>query len=386
MNHRFASTTQQHFNSEESSLKLKNIIADLLHIFNIIEVMEPPHEAITGINAIFYVLSGCMQPILMTTCRYAGLADSSSQLYMLFYYIGPALVILPLWVDGTTVWPSSMTIVKAAGIAMFDIGSQTLNYTGASLAGPTIFAIVYSSVTIWTAVFSQILLRRKISAWQWASVVLVFLGLTLAATDSAKLGGDVFHGLLLVLVGSMTHGLTYVMLEGVMTVGNDTLSVGQNCAIQGLVASFCFGLWQIVYTIPRWDETIGGPMEEAGTTPRRAIEILFMFGLTNLIHAMTFLHTSRHFMGGATSAGVMKGLQAVLVFVATHILYCGRSGGEEMCFTRGKLLSLITVAGGVTFYGFATSARENGGSRGGGYERIQGIDKANGTEIELEVE
>ena len=36
-------------------------------------------------------------------------------------------------------------------IALWDISSTSLNYTGASLSGPTIFAIIYSSVTIWTA-------------------------------------------------------------------------------------------------------------------------------------------------------------------------------------------------------------------------------------------
>lgn len=208
--------------------------------------------------------------------------------------------------------------------------------------------------------------------WQWVAVLIVFGGLTLTATDSSKLGRDVLHGLVLVVVGSIMHALTYVMLEGIMTVGDEKLSIPQNCAVQGIVAATCFFLWQVVYTIPRWEGLIGEPMEQAGTTVWAALGILVMFAGTNLVHAMTFLHTLRHFAGGATSAGVMKGLQAVLVFVATHFLYCGRSGGEEMCFTRGKFLSLTTVAGGVTAYGVATSARERTGSRGGqGYHRVQ---------------
>jgi drug/metabolite transporter (DMT)-like permease len=330
-----------------------------------------PHDNVTLANAAFYVVSGCAQPILMTTCRDAGLANSSSQLYMLFYYIGPALVIIPLWFEGTR-WPSRRTVLRGCGIAFFDICSQTLNYTGASLAGPTIFAIVYSSVTVWTAVFSQLLLGRTMNRWQWLSVVVVFGGLTLTATDSAKLGGEVLHGLLLVVVGSIMHALTYVMLEGIMTVGDQKLSIPQNCAVQGMVAATCFFLWQVVYTIPRWETLIGDPMQEAGTTVWMALGILVLFAGTNLIHAMTFLHTLKWFEGGATSAGVMKGLQAVFVFVATHFLYCGRSGGEEMCFTRGKFLSLITVAGGVTAYGVATSNRERTGSRGTGqgYQQI----------------
>jgi len=224
-----------------------------------------PRDSVTWANAAFYVLSGCCQPLLMTICRDAGLANSSSQLYMLFYYIGPALVIIPLLSERTK-WPSTMTILRGSGIALFDVCSQTLNYTGASLAGPTIFSTVYSSVTIWTAFFSQMLLGRTMNPWQWLAVVIVFGGLALAATDSARVGGDVTHGLMLVLLGSAMHALTYVMLEGIMTVGEQKLTAAQNCAVQGLVAGTCFFLWQLVYTLPRWDDKIGIPMEQAGTS------------------------------------------------------------------------------------------------------------------------
>ena len=51
---------------------------------------------------------------------------------------------------------------------------------------------------------------------------------------------DVLHGLLLVGIGSIVHAMTYVTLEGIMTVGDDKLSIAQNCAVQGMVAAMCF--------------------------------------------------------------------------------------------------------------------------------------------------
>ena len=50
----------------------------------------------------------------------------------------------------------------------------------------------------------------------------------------------------------------------------------------------------------------------------------------------------------------MKAFQAVLVFIVTQVLHCGRYGGEEMCFTIYKFLSLITVIVGVIGYGIAS--------------------------------
>ena len=96
-------------------------------------------------------------------------------------------------------------------------------------------------------------------------------------------------------------------------------------------------------------------MNVAGTTYRQAAIILSLIALSNLVHSSTFFFTLKYFPGGSTSAGVMKGLQAVLVFVVTHFVYCGRGyGGEEMCFTNKKFVALITVSTGVMGYGYAT--------------------------------
>ena len=111
-----------------------------------------PRMTVVSMNAALYVLSGCSQPLIMTMCRDAGLADHRCQLYMLFYYLGPASVVFRLLAEHVA-WPSKKVILKASGIALFDIAAQSMNYTGASLAGPSIFAIVYSSVTVWTAQF-----------------------------------------------------------------------------------------------------------------------------------------------------------------------------------------------------------------------------------------
>ncbi|CAB9496767.1 Transporter permease protein [Seminavis robusta] len=310
----------------------------------------------------------------MTLCKDAGLADPNCQLYMLFYYLGPAsvgLLMLNQAHEGLPSWPM---ILRAASITLFDIAAQALNYTGAALAGPTIFAIVYSSVTVWTAVFSRILLKRHLLPGQWIGIVIVFSGLALTATDnSVQVGSGVSHGLLLVTIGSAMHGLTYVMCEIVMVVpdhimsdmprwlqmlmgdkNTQRLSVVQNTAVQGFFAMSSLLVWQLVYTLPRMDEFILEPMHEAGTSYSKAAVILGSFALANLVHALSYFFTLRHFPGGATSAGVMKGLQAVLVFVVTAYFYCGVTGGSEMCFSPTKFSSLVTVVGGVALFGVYT--------------------------------
>ena len=389
----------------------------------------------TPLNII--IITSLMQPILMAYAQQAGLANPKCQLYMLFYYIGPALVATKMKCRrsssssyrkqecssndnnnntasyyGTTahsssdiskdevysecfgeeddneddeerLWPSKPLLIKASCIALFDIFAQSMCYTGNNLAGPTIFAIIYSSVTIWTALFSKVLLSRSLSKFQWLGVCFVVIGLSLTAKDSSKVGQRVFLGAMLILVGSSFHGLTYVMSEIIMTAPSSIQHEGQrerqhisihgNCAVQGIVATGILLMWQIIYTFPHRQSLILDQMAEQHTTPIKAIVILITIALANLLHSVTFYTTLKHFPGGATSAGVLKGLQAVLVFAASAIILCGSIGGVEMCWSRGKFISLVIVVFGIMVYGMFTEKKKGGSSttRKGGYHRIE---------------
>ncbi len=334
---------------------------------------EKSSMSLKWIIAIIYIISGATQPLLVTLVKISGLGDHTCQLYMLMYYLGPSCVSFTLCRPGAgterkRVW--SLSTVKASAIALIDVAAQTINYTGATWAGPTIFAIIYSSVTIWTAVYSRILMGRKLKIIQWFAIFIVFGGLAITATDSVSVGPDVFKGSIFVLVGSSFHAMTYVLSEGIMTDG-EQFSPQMNCAIQGIVASIIYLWWQLVYTSKHLQERVIDPMEAAGTSLPKAIVVLMSLSLSNLAHALSFFYTLKNYPGGATSAGVMKGLQAVLVFIFTSIVYCGSTGGDEMCFSTIKLMSLVIVIGGVALFTAATDLNETRSGRvltSGGHE------------------
>ena len=149
-----------------------------------------------------------------------------------------------------------------------------------------------------------------------------------------------------------------------MTTGEEKISVRANCAVQGFVALFCFSVWELVYTLPRFEELIASPVKAAGSTWMDATLVLISIGLANLIHGLSFFVTLKNFPGGSVSAGVMKGLQAVLVFVFTSLVFCGSSGtGEEMCFDTLKLISLVVVLIGILIYGWQTDIRHRQGGQ-----------------------
>ena len=103
------------------------------------------------------------------------------------------------------------------------------------------------------------------------------------------------------------------------------------------------------------------------------LSLLCIFSFISFIHSITFFHTLCHFPGGATSAGVFKALQVVLIFVFTDWVYCGRIGGEEMCFSKAKFFSLITIAGGAILHGMVAKESEKKNSSQG-YENIEEVE------------
>lgn len=211
------------------------------------------------------------------------------------------------------------------------------------------------------------------------------------------MGAKIFIGACLILVGSSFHGLTYVLSEMIMTTNVDNspssvkspvknrdntseqdhsqretrhISIRANCAIQGIVATVVLLLWQIIYTLPRIQELILTPMAEFNTSPLHAIAILLAITIANLLHSVTFYVTLKHFPGGATSAGVLKGLQAVLVFGVGSIVLCGRWGGLEMCWSTVKFGSLVVVVCGILVYYVATTRRYNNFDRTVGEKNV----------------
>eukprot|EP01043_Picozoa_sp_COSAG02_P039430 COSAG02_NODE_3112_length_7339_cov_13.532182_4_plen_387_part_00 len=65
--------------------------------------------------------------------------------------------------------------------------------TGGAIAGPTLFAIIYLSATIWTVVLSRVLLKQNMGT-RWLAICGMFAGPTIIGFSLNALGLDVFGG------------------------------------------------------------------------------------------------------------------------------------------------------------------------------------------------
>eukprot|EP00494_Astrolonche_serrata_P023773 UN24031 len=126
-------------------------------------------------------------------------------------------------------------------------------YGGNLLAGSIIYTVVYSSVTLWTAVLSIIFLKRRLTLGQWIGCVLVTAGIGVTAFQSSELGKSVFVGTMLLLGGTALHSFSYILSDYLFNLPNP-VPEDLLCSLNGIGGLILYMIWICAYTIPRWQE------------------------------------------------------------------------------------------------------------------------------------
>lgn len=235
-------------------------------------------------------------------------------------------------------------------LCAIDIVSQGLCQYGLAVAGSSLYIVIYSSCTMWIAIESRIIIGRRLATFQWLGCAIVVLGLGVTGGDMASSlargGLEVALGASMILVGSISHALTWVLVELLLKHADDPMRPEAVSTVMGFAGVATFGLWQLVYTVPRAQALVFDQITSHGGDTATIGQAYLVLTLASLAHAVTFYHLVGHM--GAVTAGVMKGCQAVAVFVASDYLFCGAQASQ--CFTGAKAWSLLLVVLGTTTY------------------------------------
>jgi len=226
-----------------------------------------------------------------------------------------------------------------------DVVAMSLCYLGNILAGSIVYTIIYSSVTLWTALMSVFILRRPLTWGQWGGCFIVSIGISLTAIDSRKYGDHVFFGSILLIAGTMIHSSTYTLSDYMFNLP-EPIPEDVLCSLNGVGGTICYCIWQLSWTIPKWDELVTQKIKEKNGSVDIIILTMAFQAVASLLHAVSFFRVVNHM--GSVTAAVCKGLQAAGVFVFAALFFC--SSDSAMCFTLMKVLSFFVVIGGVFVY------------------------------------
>jgi len=277
----------------------------------------------------------------------------------------------PLWRNGPLVVASVCDWLGTVGTTI-----------GLTLSGSAIFGIVFSSVSIWAALFARALLGRVLSGTQMAGIAIVTAGLVVSGwgeNAETEEGQRVVLGIWLSVAGTICLGLEYVLIEMAMETaraeaairralreGNDRggdkedgdewededededdeFLVMDYMVYMGVIGLALSLLYHAVYTAPRWQELVAGPVAEEGSTPGYLAVLFITQAFSNFAHNLSwFVVVERE---GSVATGLLQGGKAVALLLGSAAAFCHRQ--QSQCLTPTKIAATVIVVGGTLLF------------------------------------
>ena len=79
--------------------------------------------------------------------------------------------------------------------------------------GRGLFQVAFSSVAIFSAIYSRVILKTFITPLQWFGIVVVTVGLVVSPFSSNTSGSSPITGILLTLLGAQFYAISYIVNE-----------------------------------------------------------------------------------------------------------------------------------------------------------------------------
>jgi len=296
---------------------------------------------------LFFLAAYCVQPLLVDIIKFNGGAHSSTFLFLIPHYYSMVLVGLI---------PSEKRLLecdwkKGAAVSVLDIVNQLLKKAGLVFAGAAVYIVIDSSSIVWTAIWSVLLLKHRLSFLQWLARFLISGGIALkACVLNFSFSDDEFIGVALILLASILMGLTFVLNEKFMNGGNAIPGPILVC-MMGIFCSVVLSLWTTVWTIPQIDRLVIQQVKKSQGSYQVIFRCFVFLFISGWIHSGTLWYLIKNV--GAVSSGVLKGLKVALVFVVSHFLFCELQPSQ--CLNVHSTCSAVVCVAGVMLYSYATS-------------------------------
>ena len=101
-----------------------------------------------------------------------------------------------------------MSFVLLGIFLILYIISSRMVYCGSGL-----FQVAFSSVAVFSAIYSRIILGTYVSLLQWFGIVVVTVGLCLSSLSNLSTSDSTLTGIILTLVGAQFYALSYIVNE-----------------------------------------------------------------------------------------------------------------------------------------------------------------------------
>ena len=320
----------------------------------------------TGSN-VLYCSTGVFQVLCVQYLNYHGIDGAHTGLGVLASYLGLLLFSLPFMFDVKDRRPRFHWMFIPT--AMADVFGQISGQLSQHLCGASLFMIIYSSITVFAALFRWYFYQHPVSKGEWAGILVISVGLCITTVggqdgdDDEKHASEVLSGMILALVSAVCYGWVYVWTEQIMkgnisglTGGIAPSPIGM-ATFSGFAGTVSVGAYMASYVGPNWDELVVKPMTVMDSSYEQVVLVYLILLLMCGLHNISFIYVGKS-GGGAVVTGVNKAVQTVSVFLASALAYGAAHAEQRM--TGEKTLGVIFVVFGVLYYSLKSQEAKAG--------------------------
>jgi len=302
----------------------------------------------TQFHQILFVLTGVFSTCGNQFVYYQGAADKGTLFPVLAIYIGMVPVsYITLREEGNNIENSQgggfnkkkIYYKNAFIISLFDFIANVFCIIGLVYAGSGIYQVIYSAVTVFSALLRRIFLKYSLSKQQWIAIFIATFGISMSTIgqSSTPEAFNVMIGILFTLLGTLFMSLVYVLNEYFMTRALNPPSPRELCSTIGSFGTLFCMTYIILYPLRNFDEMVVKNVVAHNGNIIVILSCYFLLVLSSFLHSWSFYYLMRS--EGAVSTGILQPLRAVIVFFTSAIFYCDHQ--ESQCYTKLKLFQLV---------------------------------------------
>jgi len=306
---------------------------------------------------IFFVVTGIAMTMLQQPLFYQGAAGKTTLLPTLVAYMGVALnIFLPLLgvTDPTkgrqekkdTAQPHKTVYLYGLVLGVIDVLGTTSAFIALAYIGSGMFQVLYSAITIFTALLSRIVLDKKLNFVQWFAILFVTLGLAVSTIGKIDTGAQVpLLGIALTLCATGVNSASYVTADYLVSLPQ-SISTQKLASVSGGFGFAICLVYQLLYTLPNWETLFVQPVTEKNGNHSDILFAYLVLMISSLGHSWSYYGLIASV--GSVGTGILQSLRAVLVFFISDFYYC--STAPEQCISRPKIVSTCLVIFGILIF------------------------------------
>ncbi|GFE53491.1 transporter permease [Babesia ovis] len=295
---------------------------------------------------VIFVITNSAQPLLICLLRQKGGAPNGTYTFLIPTYL--AMICVGSYPTKKSIWEESWKYPFM--LSGLDIVHQVIEKAGLIWCGPSIYTIASSTNTMFLAMLSRVVLKKRITLLTWLSITLISGSIAVSGMSHIhEIKALQLIGFVLVVTAALVNAYNSILSEDIL---RQKKIEGPNLvSMMGIISLTIFTVWSLVYTLPQRQKLFDVNSKLNPFDLSSVVTILLMLFVSNFFRSSVYYYIIKE--AGSVCCGVLKAIRIVIVVAGSHILFSYTDKSQTM--TLSKLISSVICSAGVLLYSIENS-------------------------------